>query len=262
MRHDAESVHDAMSKDILTVEPGEALPEAARRMAERNVGSALVCQTTSGERSGIFTERDVLRCVAADGGLEQQRVAEHYTPDPVALPPGSSLRRAAEEMTSGGFRHLVVRDGDRTVGVVSIRDLVGCWARQRELPGLEMPIWEAMSTDVLTVRPDDTLLETVRQMSGRRVGAVAVEPTKKGRPPGIFSARELLRSVGAGQNPDDERVADHLAPRMTFSAPGWSLSQAAEAMLKGGFQHIVVVDKRGTAGIISMRDLVRSLIGR
>jgi CBS domain-containing protein len=55
-------------------------------------------------------------------------------------------------------------------------------------------------------------------------------------------------------------VADHLAPRRTFSAPDWSLSQAAEAMTKGGFQHIVVVDGSGIAGILSMRDLMRSLI--
>jgi CBS domain-containing protein len=76
----------------------------------------------------------------------------------------------------------------------------------------------------------------------------------------MISAREVLHSIAAGQNPDTERVADHLAPRRTFSAPDWSLSQAAEAMTKGGFQHIVVVDMGGVAGIISMRDLIRSLV--
>ncbi len=49
---------------------------------------------------------------------------------------------------------------------------------------------------------------------------------------------------------------------MTFSAPSWSLSQAAEAMTKGGFQHILVVDAGGIRGTISMRDLVRALTKR
>ncbi|MEJ7716941.1 MAG: CBS domain-containing protein [Thermoleophilaceae bacterium] len=47
---------------------------------------------------------------------------------------------------------------------------------------------------------------------------------------------------------------------MTFSAPDWSLKQAAEAMSKGGFQHVVVVDRMGTVGVISLRDIVRSLL--
>ena len=117
-----------------------------------------------------------------------------------------------------------------------------------------------MSTDLLTVEREDTLREATRQMSEQGVGAAVVEPAKTGRPPGIITMREVLHSVGAGHDLDVERVTDHLAPAMTFSAPGWSLSQAAEAMTKGGFQHIVVVDEGGrTVGIISMRDLVRSL---
>ena len=76
----------------------------------------------------------------------------------------------------------------------------------------------------------------------------------------MLSAREVLHSITAGQDSDTERVADHLAPRRTFSAPDWSLSQAAEAMGKGGFQHIVVVDMNRIAGILSMRDLIRSLV--
>jgi CBS domain-containing protein len=47
---------------------------------------------------------------------------------------------------------------------------------------------------------------------------------------------------------------------MTFSAPDWSLRQAAEAMTKGGFQHIVVVDQGGTAGVISISDVVGGLL--
>ena len=63
--------------------------------------------------------------------------------------------------------------------------------------------------------------------------------------------------MARGEDPDNEPVSDHLSPRMTFSAPDWSLTQAAQAMIKGGFLHIIVVDGRGTAGVISMRDILR-----
>jgi len=229
-------------------------------MSERNVGAAIVEPETPGSRPGIITERDVLDCVASGRGLDYLRVADRSTPDAITIPPGSSLQQAAEAMTSGDFRHLVVFDGDETLGLVSIRDLVGYWAKERKLPGLDMPIRKAMSTNVIAVSPKDTLREAVRRMSEQDVGAAMVEPAKAGRPPEMVSAREVLHSTGAGQDPDNERVADHLAPRRTFSAPDWSLSQAAEAMVKGGFQHIVVVDGSGIVGIISMRSLVRGLV--
>ncbi len=257
---DAVSVRDVMSTDILTLRSEDTIPEAARRMSERNVGAAIVEPTTSGSRPGIITERDVLSCIASGRGLEYLHVADRFTPDAITIPPDSSLQQAAEAMTSGGFRHLVVFDGKKTLGVVSIRDLVGRWARERKLPGFDMPIREAMSTDVLALGREDTLREAARRMSQRDVGAAMAEPAREGHPPGMVSAREILHSVAAGQNPDSERVADHLAPRRTFSAPDWSLSQAAEAMVKGGFQHIVVVDGKGIAGIISMRSMVRGLV--
>jgi CBS domain-containing protein len=117
-----------------------------------------------------------------------------------------------------------------------------------------------MTREVFAVGLEDTLREAARKMGERGIGAAMVEPAKEGRPPGMISAREILHSVAAGEDPDTERVNDHLAPRRTFSAPDWSLSQAAEAMSKGGFQHIVVVDMNGIAGILSMRDLMRSLV--
>ena len=63
--------------------------------------------------------------------------------------------------------------------------------------------------------------------------------------------------MGAGQDPDRERVADHLSAGLTFASPEWSLEHAAEAMVRGGFRHLVVVDGGEMVGILSMRDIVR-----
>ena len=52
-------------------------------------------------------------------------------------------------------------------------------------------------------------------------------------------------------------MADHLSSQITFAAPDWSLERAAEAMVRGGFRHLVVVDGGRMRGVLSMRDIVR-----
>ena len=85
--------------------------------------------------------------------------------------------------------------------------------------------------------------------------AVVIDPEQPG--PGIITERDVLQSVGAGQDPNTERVCDHLSPKITFAAPEWSLERAAEAMVRGGFRHLVVVDGGELVGVLSMRDIVR-----
>jgi CBS domain-containing protein len=115
---------------------------------------------------------------------------------------------------------------------------------------------EGMSHVVVTVNPDHTLREAATAMSKREVGAaVVVDPEQPG--PGIITERDILKAVASSQSPDSERVADHLTARVTFATPEWSLEKAAEAMVRGGFRHLVVVDGSDMIGVLSMRDIVR-----
>src|SRR3954447_4650819 len=123
-----------------------------------------------------------------------------------------------------------------------------------------MQVREGMSSVVLTIGPGHSLREAARQMAQRRVGAaVVVDPESQG--PGIIPERDILESIAAGQSPDDEKVSDHLSAHLTFAAPDWSLERAAEAMIAGGFRHLVVVDGGETVGVLSMRDIVRCWTG-
>jgi CBS domain-containing protein len=115
------TVGEVMSRNLLTVDPTASLHQAAARMSERGVGAALVM--SSDHVSGILTERDVLRAVAT-GGVDGTHVAAWMTRDPETVEVGESLGRAAAIMIHGGFRHLPVLDGERPVGIVSIRDLM------------------------------------------------------------------------------------------------------------------------------------------
>ena len=119
-----------------------------------------------------------------------------------------------------------------------------------------MHVRDGMSSVVLTVNPGHSLRDAANAMAERHVGAaVVIDPDQPG--PGIITERDILLSVGSGENPDRERVADHLSAKLTFAAPDWSLEAAAEAMVRGGFRHLVVVDGGEMRGILSMRDIVR-----
>src|ERR671936_1310738 len=119
-----------------------------------------------------------------------------------------------------------------------------------------MQVSDGMSSVILTVGPSHTLREASRAMTERKVGAaVVIDPDQQG--PGIITERDLLESIGQGQDPDKELVADHLSSNLTFASSSWSLERAAEAMVRGGFRHLVVVEGSETVGILSMRDIVR-----
>ena len=119
-----------------------------------------------------------------------------------------------------------------------------------------MRVRDGMSKVVLTVGPQHTLREAAHLMADRRVGAaVVLDPDSSGL--GILTERDVLDSVGRGQDPDSERVADHLTSDIVFASPDWSLEEAAVAMVRGGFRHLVVTDGAEVAGLLSMRDVVR-----
>ena len=112
---------DVMTRGVFAVERGLGLREAARRMVERSVGAAIVLD---GERLvGILTERDVLLAVASDRD-QVAAVEDCMTAHPETVEPSDTTDHAAALMIHGGFRHLPVVDGDKVVGIVSIRDLM------------------------------------------------------------------------------------------------------------------------------------------
>jgi CBS domain-containing protein len=119
-----------------------------------------------------------------------------------------------------------------------------------------MQVRQGMTPAVLTVGPSHTLRAVARLMSERSVGAaVVIDPDANG--PGIITERDILHSLGDGQDPDLEPVADHLTGDVVFAAPDWSLEEAAAAMVRGGFRHLIVLEQGETVGILSVRDVVR-----
>ncbi len=119
-----------------------------------------------------------------------------------------------------------------------------------------MKVRDGMSHLVLTVGPTHTLRQAAQMMSARRIGsAVVADPEQAGV--GILTERDILDSVAAGEDPDAELVAQHRTEHLVYAAPDWTLEEAAAAMIRGGFRHLVVVEGQDVTGLLSMRDIVR-----
>jgi CBS domain-containing protein len=115
------TIGEMMARDVLAVAPEDTIGEAAQKMVERGVGSAVVLDF--GRLIGIFTERDLLRAVADRVHSSEARVREWMTAEPITITPDTSPEEAAKTMLANGFRHLPVVEGERAVGIVSIRDV-------------------------------------------------------------------------------------------------------------------------------------------
>jgi CBS domain-containing protein len=119
-----------------------------------------------------------------------------------------------------------------------------------------MQVRDAMSKAVLTVGPEHTLRQTAQLMSSRKTGsAVVIDPDGAGV--GIITERDVLNALAAGLDPDVEHAAGHITWDVVYAGPSWTLEEAAAAMIRGGFRHLVVVSDDEVLGVISVRDVLR-----
>jgi CBS domain-containing protein len=122
------SVGEIMTKELVTVESGATVAEAATVMGERKVGSALVID--EGVLVGIFTERDIVRALSQDFDAPGHPITHWMTREPATISPETTVQEALDIMLTRGFRHLPVVDGTSPVGMVSMRDLSRATAKR------------------------------------------------------------------------------------------------------------------------------------
>jgi CBS domain-containing protein len=122
-------VRDVMSPAVVTVGPTHTMRQVAKVMAARKVGAAVV-HDPDADGPGILTERDMLEAIADGQDPDSEPASSHLTRDAVVAAPDWPLLQAAQTMVSGGFRHLVVCEGDEVVGVLSVRDVLRAWTER------------------------------------------------------------------------------------------------------------------------------------
>lgn len=128
-------------QDLLTAPATTFVCDAARLMKQRRVGAILVVE--AGRLVGVFTERDALFRVVAEGrDAMSTPVSEVMTANPRTVSPDDPFIRALEMMHEGKFRHLPVVENGRPVGMVSSRDALG--------PELEAFVYELLRQDQIS----------------------------------------------------------------------------------------------------------------
>jgi signal-transduction protein with cAMP-binding, CBS, and nucleotidyltransferase domain len=119
-----------------------------------------------------------------------------------------------------------------------------------------MQVREGMSEVVLSVGPAHTLREAAQMMVEKGTGAALVLDDEI---PGssIITERDILNAVGRDEDPDSERVSEHMTECVITASPDWSLERAAAEMSRRMIRHLVVVEEGEIVGVLSIRDIVR-----
>ena len=115
-----------MTGAAVTDSPRDSLRSAATRMWRQQTGSLIVVDDA--QLLGIITERDILNAVGNGLDPDVEKAASHITWDVVYAGPNWTLEEAAAAMVRGGFRHLVVLEGDEVLGIISVRDILRVWS--------------------------------------------------------------------------------------------------------------------------------------
>jgi CBS domain-containing protein len=117
------TVADVMRLPVTTVEPNDHLGAAAFLMKRADATALIVMQAQTGQPIGIITEADISHAVADGMNPNDVRIYQLMTARPTVVNTTTSIRDAAEVMTSGRFRHLPVMGDAGLVGIVDITDI-------------------------------------------------------------------------------------------------------------------------------------------
>jgi CBS domain-containing protein len=117
------AIGDVMRTRVVTVSTDDSVRLSVLRMLEEGVGSVAVCE--GGTLVGIFTERDVLGLVGENTDLDDVRVGDVMTREPITVQADVGVLEAAQLMGERGIRHLPVVQGEHLLGMVGIRDVLG-----------------------------------------------------------------------------------------------------------------------------------------
>jgi CBS domain-containing protein len=119
---------------------------------------------------------------------------------------------------------------------------------------------EVMTSELVTVEPSTTVMDAARAMAAGRAGSVLV--LQDGSLVGIFTERDILRALAESSMADAVRVSSvskWMTPEPSTVGPDTSVGEALDRMVSGGFRHLPVTEGDSVVGVISMRDLAKSI---
>jgi CBS domain-containing protein len=268
-----------MSSPVKSITPDTRLNDARRMMDAEKIRALPVMK--EGKLVGIVTRRGLLRtdipalnenAWTTDVDLKDAMVEEIMTKNPITVPASGLLPKAARVLLENKITAIPVVDDNRTmVGIITTSDIFRFI--MAELPDLKLDLRarEFMTSHVVTLGPDDSLLEAHRLMGAERIRALPV--VEDGELKGIITRTDLLSNDNSrflSRNNQEESlkvltnsVSQIMITNVITITPETTLLDAARLMLENKFHSLPVLDPgKKLVGILTESDLFRMVIQR
>jgi CBS domain-containing protein len=244
-------VSDIMSRDVFTTTAETPMIQAAKIMGEQHIGSLIVMKF--GTPVAIVTERDLLSKVLAGGlDLETTPVGQVMSYPLIKICPTLEIREAARAMIHKKGRLGVFECGE-LAGVVTASDLI---REMPDAPETSLKVDDFMTSEIVSVREDESVASVAGIMGAKRVGSVIV--IHDGKPIGIFTERDLLSTFLVRGKSLETPVGVASTSPLKTAPTGISIHEAAKIMAAQHVRRLPLMKKKQLAGIITARDLVEA----
>lgn len=249
-------VGDVMSKNVITVSPGESVTAAAEIMSQHRISS--IVATDDGQVAGILTETDVLRRISEKGtDFDRTRVAEIMSSPVQTVLADLSVLEASKIMQQRQIKRLPVLREKRLAGIVTQTDLV----RALTAYGMWREIAEIMSVGVVALQREATVAEAAKLMVARSVSCVVIMAGKEAI--GVLTEKDLLtRVVARRKDPARTRAEDVMSFPVITTLPACSVFSVSRIMEEKNIRRVLVTQGKQLRGIAAQTDIFRAVKGK
>lgn len=260
----SQMVKDLMHKGLITCPPTTSIGQVAELLNAHRVHALLVAKE-DGSPLGIITDFDLLAgewLSVDEESLNAMRklTARDLMTSPIATVEASTpVSEAAEHMDARDIHRMLVMEGDKPVGILSISDLVAGIAAQE--PVRRETVGDVMSKAFLVCREDNTIISAARTMTQAGWRSIIVVDAH-GRLQGVITGHQLVHLAG-NKVAEELRVKDFMNRNLITVDVNAHLQEAADLMIQNHRHRVVVVDKNDPdsfpIGVISSFDIVAEM---
>ncbi|MDH3504507.1 MAG: CBS domain-containing protein [Nitrospirota bacterium] len=263
-----ETIGHCMQRDLEGVSEDTCVVNAASLMAARRIGCLVIHPSGGGTQDssiiGLISETDCIRQVMAKGLSAAGTTVGQIMASPLlSIPSDRMMLDASHFMEQHSIRHLCVSEGEKIVGLLSVRDLVKhfVYAEKgpiRDLDDVYRPLSVLMRRDIETIDREATLLTVAKRMADKRIGALMV--TQAGEMVGIVTERDLIqKGMAHNQDPTQVRVGSVMTQTLIDIDINRTVHDASDLMAEKNIRHLPITENRAIVGIVSVRDLMRMI---
>ncbi len=254
-------VANFMSSPVVRVSAETKFVRAIQLMVSNRIGNVVVIDNK--KVSGIITEREILQYLVLNKAIPNKQVKYIITRNFTGIEPDTTVLEAARTMIRRKTRLLVFRKSkatkgvtDSLIGIITASDLLRAFLETDRDPQLE----GAMTNKIVTVHPNNTILNAAKLLFKKRIGSVIV--TADGHPNGIFTERDLLNKV-IGQDVDiDEKVGQYCSIPVITAKVGIGANEAARLMFAHKIKRLPLTKGDRIVAMVTARDLVEAFQSR